>query len=175
MTKIEYEDKVEELFQEYRGRLERFYERQTGRELTNPDIFDKKDIIGRWLFWLYFDRGFQQNGIEDYVDGVASGTNCEIKCNTYGFNEKSKVVIDKKKVDNVGDCGRIVFIYPDFANRTISKRQFLVKDIKKYGRLSAKGGKVDNVSCEDSDKLVYFVGHEYAEAEWTWTKKGRKS
>lgn len=165
---------IEDFYKSYKKRIKRFYREQTGCELYKPDIFQIKDIAGRFLFWWYFDRDFQQNDIRDGVDGVASGTACEIKTNTYGFNELSQIVIDKSKVDKIPDGGRVVFIYPDWKNGVVSKRQFLVKDIKKYGELSRKGGKKDNITLEDSDKLVYRVGHEYAEAEDTWIKGDRK-
>lgn len=165
---------MKDLYKSYKNRIKRFYREQTGRELINPDIFQRKDMVGRWLFWFYFDRDFQQNDIKDRVDGRASGAPCEIKTNTYGFNELSQVVIDKSKVDAIPEDGRVVFIYPDYDNGVLSKRQFTVKDIKKYGELSHKGGKKDNITLEDSDKLVYYVGHEYAEAEDTWIKGDRR-
>lgn len=163
------------MFNEHRRRISDFYEEQTGEELNEPDVFEKKDLVGRWLFWYYFDRGFRQNGIRDRIDGTASGSSCEIKVNTYGFNEKDKIIIDKSKIDVMPDDGRIVFIYPDYDNGELSKRQFLVKDIKRYGELSTRGGKVDNNACKDSDKPVYYVGHQFAEAEAIWRKKDRKS
>lgn len=175
MTREYYESKVEEIYTKYRKSIERFYYRQTGFALGEADIYQKKDMVGRWLFYIYFDRGFRQNGISDETDGFASGDTCEIKCNTYGFNELTQVIIDKRKVDTVGDGGRIVFIYPDFDNKTIATRQFLVKDIKKHGRLSFKGGRKNNVELEESDKPVYFVEHRWAEAEHIWKKEGRKS
>ena len=167
---------MEEIFRKYRKSIMRFYRRQTGEKLPEVlDIFQIKDLVGRWLFWLYFDEGFRQNGIEDRIDGTASGTACEIKCNTHGFNEYRQIVIDKSKIDVMPDDGRIVFIYPDTLNGELSKRQFLVSDIKIHGELSTHGGKKDNVGLEPSNKPVYYVGHEYAEAEATWKREDRKS
>lgn len=164
--------KIEKIFRDYKDRILSFYERQTDEELSETNIFQEKDLVGRWLFWVYFDRGFVQNSIYDRVDGTASGAPCEIKCNTYGFNQLGQVIIDKSKVDIMPDNGRIVFLYPESGR--LSKRQFLVKDIKKYGRLSNSGGKVDNNTCRESDKPVYYVGHEYAEDEYTWKRTDRK-
>ncbi len=160
-----------ELFNDHKRKIEKFYEEQTGEELNEPNVYEKKDLAGRWLMWYYFDRGFLQNSIEDRIDGTASGAPCEIKVNTYGFNEKDKIIIDKSKIDVMPDDGRIVFIYPDYDNRILSKRQYLVGDIKKYGVLSTSGGKVDNNKCEDSNKPVYYVGHKYAEAEDIYGEK----
>lgn len=166
---------TEDFYESFKKQIRKFYREQTGEELNEPNIYQKKDLVGRWLFWLYFDPEFKQNGIYDRIDGIASGTACEIKTNTYGFNELSKIIIDKSKVDSMPADGRVVFLYIDFDEGQLSKRQFTVKDIKKYGELSHKGGKVDNVSLKDSDKPVYYVGHEHAEAEATWKKGGRKS
>ena len=157
------------IYKNHKNKILDYYEEETGEEfIKEPSIYEKKDLTGRWLFKQYFDGKFKQGYLEDRVDGAASGAPCEIKCNTYGFNELDQVIIDKSKVDIMPDDGRIVFLYPE--EDGISKRQFVIKDIKKYGRLSNSGGKVDNNTCRESDKPVYYVGHEYAEDECTWKK-----
>lgn len=162
----EVEGWIKKWFSTLQFEIGRFYKEQTGMALPRElDDWQIKDLSDRWVMWRFFDREFMQDDLEAHVDGVASGAACELKYNTYGFNELDEVVIDYNKVSSMPDDGRIVFLY---FNPNFGKRQFLVGDIKKYGKLSTRGGKKDNKACGDSSKLVYFVPHSVAESEFIY-------
>ena len=178
----EVENWIMKFFSRLRFEITRFYREQTGRTLPKIlNSFQIKDLFDRWFFYWFFDRGFVQSiDLKDPVDGTASGSPCELKYNTYGFNEKDEIIIDYDKIHGnplkgikpMPDDARIVFLYfkPNFG-----KRQFLVKDIKKYGRIAYKGGKCNNENCEEKGKPVYYVPHSAAEDEYLYGERTRRN
>ena len=173
---VRIENFVFNYFDKHEDRIREIYTKQTGKVLPMYlESYEKKDLFDRFIFWRLFDKRFRQAGIKDRIDGFASGAPVELKYNTYGVDEKECFIIDKSKIDFMTDESRIVVLYFDFENETIYARQFLVKDIKKYGRLSTKGGKKDNVAFEESGKPEFFIGHRYAEDVHIWKKNEKKS
>lgn len=173
---VRIENFVFNYFDKHEDRIREIYKKQTGKVLPMYlESYEKKDLFDRFIFWRLFDKQFRQSGIKDRIDGFASGAPVELKYNTYGVDEKECFIIDKSKIDFMTDESRIVVLYFDFENEIIYARQFLVKDIKKYGRLSTKGGKKDNVAFEESGKPEYFIAHQYAEDVHVWRKSEKKS
>lgn len=167
---------VTDYFNEHEDRIRWLYTKHTGKILPMYlESYEKKDLFDRFILWRLFDKHFRQVGIKERTDGFASGAPVELKYNTYGVDENTCFIIDESKVRDMTDESRIVVLYFDFENEAIYARQFLVKDIKKYGRLSNKGGKVDNVDKEDSGKPMYYISHQYAEDVHVWRKNEKKS
>lgn len=180
MDKKTFESLILKSFRRSEAAIRKRYKKDTGRDL--PEVLDLKSIKDMWdrYFFLILDPDFKQNDIRDEIDGIASGAACELKYNTYGYNNPriTDVVIDVRKINTLLDASwdaRVVFLYPDFERKEIGVRQFLARDIKKYGRINTKDGRVDNDSCEESNKPVYRVSHGYAEASYIWKQNDWKS
>ena len=173
----EYQEKVEayvlKRFREHEEGYRDWWFDQTGTEL--PDEIPNwaaKDLYGRYKVWL-IDKSFVMNGIDDEVDGSSSGKPAEVKTLYYpiDFFDEHPFILDKKKANTVK--GYIWYVIPNMEGGFYWFR-FTSKDIKIYGN-KGRGGKKDNETKEDSDKVELFTDKRYAEASGVWRKKGRKS
>ena len=146
-------------------------------DLTEEEEAFIQEVAGRYIFYYCFDKDFKQNSFESQFDGIASGHTLEVKLCYYPFNDDtySANTPDYRKIRDMEDEGHIVFIYPDMAKGEHKARLYEAGDIKIYGEIRRRGGKVNNRDKAPSRKPLYYVPHNRACDERVWKKEGNKS